>query len=357
LNSEGLTDIAVEILRGTILQFSYEDRNLEEQDFSVPARFGGSLGPHGSTESSSTLGGFLNLEFADGAVRKFGVTNYHCVDPKMENLEWAQDALFPGDPNNHLELSQPSLSDYNRALDKYREEIRAVKSSVNASIIARVEQNDPSASKRDRRLYDGQQAEIRRLEGLITKAEDFYRVGGLQLGKVFAGSGLRVNQSQRILDWALVDIRSDRINDNYILQLEDVSVKLRNIYAPDKVVSEVIEPEADMPVFKLGKRTGFTHGLMNGTRPTDIQSWHQTRDGSWTKIRGYAWEVVPVNPDAFFGRPGDSGSFVLDNLGQFVGLYLGGDFKRGTGLFMEAKDLFADIKYVTGAAKVTVPQL
>lgn len=73
----------------------------------------------------------------------------------------------------------------------------------------------------------------------------------------------------------------------------------------------------------------------------------------WKSVKGRVHLVVPLH--SVFGDPGDSGSFVMSVTGKFVGLYMGGDRDRGTGLFIAAKDLFEDIKLITGAINVRVP--
>jgi hypothetical protein len=88
LDAEQLLQVAIEILRGSIFQLSFEDRVLEERDFQIQAKFGGGLGPHGSSSSSSTLGSFLELEFPDDLIKTFGVTNYHHVLGNQVSKRW-----------------------------------------------------------------------------------------------------------------------------------------------------------------------------------------------------------------------------------------------------------------------------
>src|SRR5690606_159840 len=110
-----------------------------------------------------------------------------------------------------------------------------------------------------------------------------------------------------------------------------------------------------MRLFKYGRRTGFTGGRLNGLQQCDIQGRDQQERGKLEFYRGKANTIVPegVTP---FGDSGDSGSFVVDEEGRFAGLYFGGYMGRGTGLFVEAKDLFQDIMYITGATGVRVPE-
>jgi hypothetical protein len=116
----------------------------------------------------------------------------------------------------------------------------------------------------------------------------------------------------------------------------------------------VVSLEDEMRLFKLGRRTGFTAGTLNGVREADVHRRRKTDQGDWESVKGKSLVVVPKSC-VIFGDPGDSGSFVVDGDGQFAGLYCGGDGQRGTGLFIEATDLFDDIKLITGASDVRVP--
>lgn len=106
-----------------------------------------------------------------------------------------------------------------------------------------------------------------------------------------------------------------------------------------------------MSLCKIGRLTGFTEGRLDMLHLTKLQNWSKKQDGSWTKVRGSLHQTIPVTPRRRFG---DAGSFVMDRYGSFVGLYVGGCLETGTGYFMEASDLFDDIKTVTGATDVRV---
>lgn len=126
-------------------------------------------------------------------------------------------------------------------------------------------------------------------------------------------------------------------------------------YLPDHpTVQGIAELKDEMRLYKLGRRTGFTGGMLNGIKEADLHGWTEDAQGSLRFFQGKANLITPLEC-ATFGDPGDSGSFVIDGDGCFAGLYFGGDQDRGTGLFIEAKDLFEDIKYITGARDVRVP--
>jgi hypothetical protein len=109
-----------------------------------------------------------------------------------------------------------------------------------------------------------------------------------------------------------------------------------------------------MQLFKVGRRTGFTEGRLNGPKAADVHSWFTDADGQVEHVKGTVFDVIAEGCPTF-GDPGDSGSFVVDGSGRLVGLYLGGDSHRGTGLFIGVEALFEDIKLVTGAERVSLP--
>ncbi|KAK2759030.1 hypothetical protein FQN54_003129 [Arachnomyces sp. PD_36] len=135
----------------------------------------------------------------------------------------------------------------------------------------------------------------------------------------------------------------------------DVNNAYRLFYTPaHPTMREVATLDDDMPLYKLGRRTGFTGGALNGIRESDIHGWSRDSQGVERFYRGKAHLVVCRECQAF-GDLGDSGSFVVDEVGRFAGLYLGGDTEKGTGLFTVAEDLFEDIKQITGATDVRAP--
>lgn len=109
----------------------------------------------------------------------------------------------------------------------------------------------------------------------------------------------------------------------------------------------------DMDLYKIGRSTGFTAGRLNGVGMTELHSWQQNDDGSWKEVRSTAYCVVPTaDTNQAFGEGGDSGAFVINNKGRFVGLYFGASTDN-TGYFTSAEDLIEDIKRVTGAVDVS----
>lgn len=121
----------------------------------------------------------------------------------------------------------------------------------------------------------------------------------------------------------------------------------------ETLLSGTAKIEEGMLVFKLGNRTGFTAGQLNGAKEASFKHWMKNEEGGWTSILGQCYSVAPRSCSAF-GDAGDSGSLVPSDDGKLVGLYLGGDRDIGWGLFIGWEDLFNDIKLMTGS-NVRVP--
>lgn len=151
-------------------------------------------------------------------------------------------------------------------------------------------------------------------------------------------------------------LHSNQLLPFQLPQTKDVKIPYRSTYLPDHpTVQGIAELEDEMRLYKLGGKTGFTGGILNGVREADLHGWTEDAQGRLGFFRGKANLIMPFACTTF-GDPGDSGSFVIDGEGRFAGLYFGGDQSRGTGLFIEAKDLFEDIKHVTGARDVRIPE-
>ncbi|KAF3480734.1 uncharacterized protein GIQ15_06081 [Arthroderma uncinatum] len=309
LDSRGHHDVAIAICRANVWHgSSFDDQVLGHRDWDVRAKLGGSLGLRGSADSASTFGGFVELQ-------------------------------------NTLLDHESAIAGYQKGLDDKRHSI----SNLRQRILA----DDPSVSKGDKILYERQQAAINEIEDTIWAATSF----GQQkrhLGSVFAASGFKTSPQKNILDWALIDVEDSRITSNEIPPDGGVSPDFFTTYCPPQpIMSGTTSVAEGNHVFKIGRRTGFTAGIVNGIKLCDLQGWVTNSQGQKECVRGTALLILPHACETF-GDPGDSGSFVMDGQGRFVGLYFGGDRERNAGLVTEAPNLFEDIKKVTGCRDVRI---
>lgn len=91
-------------------------------------------------------------------------------------------------------------------------------------------------------------------------------------------------------------------------------------------------------------------GTYKGKTETAICSWKADQKGHLRKTITCEHTIQPVGDT--FGKAGDSGAAILDELGNFVGLYFAGNTYTGSGFFTAADDLFSDIKRRTSAEEV-----
>jgi hypothetical protein len=129
LDRNQFQEVAVEIVRGTIWRGAGSNRQiLDVENWKVPAKLGGSIGPAGRKEHPSTLGGFLELNNGQGW-KTFGVTCFHCVAPEDCGfpwlLEWQQYGIRPSDARNTLKMDHPSLGDMKKPCTPLRKTSQA----------------------------------------------------------------------------------------------------------------------------------------------------------------------------------------------------------------------------------------
>ncbi|GBF66701.1 hypothetical protein TMEN_9421 [Trichophyton mentagrophytes] len=360
LDSMGLHHVAVELRRGSLLQFHSrpsEEGFLTKNDWSFEPCMGGSIGPHSSTFSSSTFGGFLEVQHPSEGWKLYGLTNHHCVTALESTADWDKHGIVPGDPENNLTIDYPSLDDHTLAIKHYKEKIEDLSASESyVSIKKRMDEDDPSVSPNEKHAYERTRTEISHLKHTLNHAHKYFLRDQLLLGKVYASSGYRMNTKKHILDWALLEVDSNRVSKNRLPSIDDIPRgSCASYLALKEVLDGPVAVRGEMGVCKIGRSTGFSEGVLGEIRKADIQCWFRDANDNWDKTRGLAYLVYPKAPRLTFGEPGDSGSFVFSPQGSFIGLYMGGDREAGTGLFIEAGDLFEDIKQVTGALEVRIP--
>lgn len=115
--------------------------------------------------------------------------------------------------------------------------------------------------------------------------------------------------------------------------------------------------EAHAPMYKIGRRTGFTCGRYDGLRSVHLETFHDSSGKQVTVVTEESVVIGIGNAKNCFSETGDSGSFIFDYGGRFVGLLFAGNMDTGACYFTPAEVLFQDIKNTTGAKDVRlVPQ-
>jgi hypothetical protein len=103
-------------------------------------------------------------------------------------------------------------------------------------------------------------------------------------------------------------------------------------------------PALEAPVWKKGRTTNFTRGVINHLK-TDV-----FLDGMESKQPCTEWVIVDEREDsAAFSLPGDSGAMVLNHNSQLVGMVIGRFAASGFTYMTPYAALVADIERQTGA--------
>ncbi|KAG4427243.1 hypothetical protein IFR05_017274 [Cadophora sp. M221] len=187
------------------------------------------------------------------------------------------------------------------------------------------------------------------------------RVHACSFGNLFMSSGFRNRPSQDggsnvEMDWAICEVDRDRLGCNTtpcgMYKCQEISA---------------VTPGA--LVFSIGRTSGHQYGSVNGTKTRLLL---RCKDGHYRKSDEYS--VVQLgrtsNPDSEMywirngiGVPGDSGAWILDQgTNNVIGQLWGRDCKK-VGIdsnrsiityFTPIRDIFEDIKDLTGATQVSL---
>lgn len=195
-----------------------------------------------------------------------------------------------------------------------------------------------SALLDERDKYDVKSMEYMSYSEELQKSESYL----LQLGQVVWGE--RVLLKNRISDLAIVKCNNGIKCENLLGDDSDgynTSLKFKNLNIKRKIPTNLFSKYNK--VFKIGASTKYTTGEINGIK---MIYW---LDGSLQTS-----EFIISNPEPMFANGGDSGSLILNNLNNEIGLgVLGmlhsydGEMKQ-FGLFTPVDDLLDRLYQVTG---------
>lgn len=247
--------------------------------------------------------------------------------------------------------------------------------------------NEDSVIGPERRFHSQNVELIKSWEQQKDSLERFGRKGH-RLGSVFAGSGLLMTKNFEtvkdskpcILDWALIQINPERGTDEaHVSQLQFylttspfalISLRFTSTNSahqispyeksmiPGAPFHSTIPTEkfyTDNPsncesLFKAGRTTHYTQGVYSGLESAHVAYGF---DGQGRLVTKATTEHAVTGIDGKnFSDRGDSGSFVLNNLGHVVELLFGGSNIKNVSYFTHAADLVTHIKEMTGAKGV-----
>ena len=231
LDNTGWQQVAVEIGRGYVWrgveagEDTNHDRILLEsnRDWKIKAQHGRSIGKSNSEESPGTLGGFVEIRNPkSGLWKKLALTCFHCVQPSGETtpdknaLKVLQmHGIKP--QSNPIKMDQPSSGDHQETLRCLNNQVQEIRTVAFEAIDRRLADPDDFVTPVELRVFEQNQRSIHLLEEQIRAGEEFFGNSQEPLGTVFAGSGLRrAANNGHTLDWALIDVRKERMSENIV---------------------------------------------------------------------------------------------------------------------------------------------
>lgn len=145
-----------------------------------------------------------------------------------------------------------------------------------------------------------------------------------------------------------------------LLPAEDAPYLLRKeflVFSKEISAPDYENPPHDSNSFMVGRSSGFTMGTYQGNSKKGDTLVETNEKGNIKKTitREHTIQAlhdIHFSSSHYFGRAGDSGAAIIDNVGKFVGLYFGGNDYTGSGFFTAAEDLFSDMKRMTSAEEV-----
>ncbi|KAH3681808.1 hypothetical protein WICPIJ_007247 [Wickerhamomyces pijperi] len=167
-----------------------------------------------------------------------------------------------------------------------------------------------------------------------------------ELGSIIWGERTLVDK--QISDLSIVKINGAKFSDissNYLGDLEQYnpSLKFKNTYITKRIAKA--DFHKNYKIFKVGSSTNYTVGELNELK---LIYWNGGN------LQTSEFVVSNLNKNAIFANFGDSGSLILNDLPNEIGLgCLGmlhsfdGEFKQ-FGLFTPIEDIFERLKGVTG---------
>ncbi|PGH34883.1 hypothetical protein GX50_02234 [[Emmonsia] crescens] len=365
LDKEGLGEVAVEIIRSKIWRATEVDLTnvvLPDHAWETKVKLGASIGVHNSNYRGSTFGGFVELlDTEKNGWHVFGLTCYHAVEPgdvppnsKLEkDIErWRDTGMSMLESSTaNIRIDQPSLKDHNARMEMINENIKAAREQPLYKKVKKARDDGDFIIPREELQFENMEKAILDAHSLKLRAEKHFNTGSATLGRVYAASGHRLTSGndKRQLDWALISVYPNRVGLNKFPPVgsykdEDLGTTFSGEAVEDPTGAKPAQGER---LYKFGRRTNLTMGRYNGLKALELKCWK-----TGNIIVTHECSVTGLPGSGAFLKRGDSGSFIVDSVTNFVGLLFAGNEGPGITYYTPANILFEDIKKMTGARAV-----
>ena len=296
--------------------------------FSFNPRNGDSIGRRGDDLGAGTLGGWVMLKYSNNKRVKCAMTCFHVVagptipDPPVLGTK----AIDATTSSSKIEMEFPASYDRKHAIQLYKGHLQS------------------GLNPQDRVIY---QKELDRLE---------QREKSPVIGTVILSSGVRPNEANRWMDWALIETPS-----TYNINVPPSAASfipadsrwtnngaVETLYRTDATsrIRAMGNIEVGDWVVKRGRTSFDTSGEVN-------KLWRSIKWEGYNNFITEEIEVEGLNGD--FARPGDSGAFVTNANHELVGMVIGRDAnvsKYDFGIITGIRDIEQDVKALCGATLV-----
>ena len=352
LYEENLGDVRVEFERGDVCPTAFpvkkptrslpiDSFDIHKKDYPQRVPMGADFGPERDFSEglkdapfdgpTATIGGYLEILQPDRTYQKYALTNYHCVREALEGFTYTVgrdgSVVRAGIPvgsdlskidktgcgprferRQKMTFESPSRRKHNFTLQFYDEMIEELRGQLKKNL--------------DHQVIHEEIADFQRRAAQQTQFFDDERH---KYGQLWMCSGLKQRtKSNSRLDIALIEVKADRLGDNTV---PDVSAWVQD-GAPKLACGKLLDGLASCKegvnlgrVFKVGSATGNTSGKFSAIK-SDIRMEWDKRLG----VKEYSTEYcfIGYGKATAFSSHGDSGSFVLERGGRWVGVVFGG---------------------------------
>ncbi|KAJ6140448.1 hypothetical protein N7470_010453 [Penicillium chermesinum] len=299
--------------------------------------------------TAGTLGGWAELTH-NGVVHRGFLTNYHVIRPSLSEQY----------PQSFLKELDRFGATFERPLSR---PIHSRKEVI--TLGTRIEQNE-MIGKDTTRLRTILSTRQRQIDDL-TWEKNLVQGMPIVLGQVLVTSGASI-LGKRLMDWAFIEL-SDEAQKLYFGPNSTFEVPrnqqpsaywkdLPNIALP---VGSTVTDFGNLTKLgycaKIGRTTEITAGICNGVEAVCRWKGHIRYDhnGQEMILSDNSTEEYIILPKYFskestFAEDGDSGSFILNELGEVTGLLFGGASHNASlaGLAMSFEDVITSMKLKLG---------
>lgn len=312
--------IKIELLRGLIDNAIPGTFGIIQRDIakSTKPRNGSSIGIAGDKTTAGSLGSWLNLKFPAIPPYKVALTCHDVVtlDQNGRKRQIGKARVDFGAIDNKIAVEYPAVIDRITTLKVLNDDLKS---------------RDPGAKE----AFE------------VTESPHSNPI----IGHVIAASGLRTNNVNRSMNWALIETPGTHTKNKPPLK----NMFLRDAELPsplewdvgyhmtaDSVVRQIGAVEKGSWVAKTGRTSRVTSGFVN----------RMDRVVNWAQYGGFhSEEIEVIGPGRDFAAGGDSGSMVTNSSGELVGILIGKDScasDHGIGFFTPIFDIFRDVELQTG---------